>query len=343
MPGRADAERPERGEERDSRLDVVAEERPEVDRVERLVEVAEQPDVLREDPVVEVRGERLVAEQRERADDERVAAGDAQDDPADDVASALALAATGVVDGAPARVVDGRRRHRRPQECLAASASSPSSIGVQTPRRRPARTTEPVIASSSVGRPTAASRAAEGTRLAGRRLDDRPLAGGVELDAVRRRDGARLLERGLEPSPPGRVVTKLARRACRRRSSRRRARRAARPSPTARRARRPSTTTSIPGTRERRERRLERLAPELARRGGDRRPRRSAARRSPAPARTPRPRPMLPAATRDVACAEARCRGSLDVLEAVQQREHDRAVERRRDRSGRAPPRARRP
>ena len=80
QPGGADAERAEWSEHRDSRLDVIAEQRPQVDRVERLVEVPEQPDVLREDPVVEVRGPRLVAQQRERRHDECVRGRRTDDD-----------------------------------------------------------------------------------------------------------------------------------------------------------------------------------------------------------------------------------------------------------------------
>ena len=110
-PGRAGADRPERGEERDSRFDVIAEQRPEVDRVERLVQVAEQPDVLREDPVVEVGGEGLVAQQRERADDEGVETGDAQHDPPHEDVRLAARRRNGRVDGARAGLVHGRRGH----------------------------------------------------------------------------------------------------------------------------------------------------------------------------------------------------------------------------------------
>ena len=109
QPRRADARRSERREKRDPGLDVVTEERPEVDRVEGLLQVSEQPDVLREDAVVEVRGERLVAQERESADDERVEAGDSEDDPADDVGDLRRR--HGRRRGSPARVVDGRGRH----------------------------------------------------------------------------------------------------------------------------------------------------------------------------------------------------------------------------------------
>ena len=83
QPDGADAERPERREQDQDRLDVIAEQRPQVDGVERLVQVAEEPQVLREDPVVEVRRDRLVAEHRERADDERVHDGDREHDAPD--------------------------------------------------------------------------------------------------------------------------------------------------------------------------------------------------------------------------------------------------------------------
>ena len=66
-----------------------------------------------------------------------------------------------------------------------------------------------MIASSSVGRPTAASRAADGTRLAGRLSTIDHCLAAIELDAVLRRDEACLRERRLDPPPPGRVVAKL--------------------------------------------------------------------------------------------------------------------------------------
>ena len=70
------------------------------------------------------------------------------------------------------------RRARR--SALRRSASPPPrgaarAPGSATPSRSPARTTEPVIASSSVGRPARASRAVEVVSIRGHGLDDRPL------------------------------------------------------------------------------------------------------------------------------------------------------------------------
>ena len=130
--------------------------------------MTEQPDVLGKDPVIEVRREGFEAEQRERAHDERIGGRHAGDDPTDEP-----LRAPSPLDGRSfdrrmgARVGDRRRGHASMPSRIRASSRSPSREGAATPRRWAARTTDPVIASSSVGLPAAASRALEVVRSYG--------------------------------------------------------------------------------------------------------------------------------------------------------------------------------
>ena len=113
QPGRADAERPERREQRDPRLDVVTEERPQVDRVERLragVRAARRT-ARRSRDRSRTRTTRSAAA-RASPTTSAYEAGDTEHDPAgDDVRRVGASAAGPRRSGSPARLVDGRRRH----------------------------------------------------------------------------------------------------------------------------------------------------------------------------------------------------------------------------------------
>ena len=96
------------------------------------------------------------------------------------------------------------------------------------------------------GRRVASRRRGE---VVGQGLDDRPLPGGVEPDAVSRRDGTRFAERLLQPRPPRAVVAEGADRASPEATvaAASTASRAAFSHRTARSS--PPTTTSSPGTR----------------------------------------------------------------------------------------------
>ena len=144
-----------------------------------------------------------------------------------------------------------------------------ASAGVGTPSLAPARTTDPVIASSSVGPPDAASRAAEVVRSSGMASMIAHWAAAVELDTVGGRHRARLArapprgERAMShrarSGPTARPLATVAA-----------ASTASRAAFSQRTARSPSPTDDLdPGNAERLERGVERRSVELARRGGD--------------------------------------------------------------------------
>ena len=115
--------------------------------------------------------------------------------------------------GCPARTADVLVRDALRARPALRSARRRSASRLLQERRRgsasglraacPRATTEPVIASSSVGRPARASRAVDVVRSLGQGLDDRPLVGRVDRDAVGRRHRARLVDRRAESRPPG--------------------------------------------------------------------------------------------------------------------------------------------
>ena len=87
---------------------------------------------------------------------------------------------------------------------------APRALGVGTPSLSPARATEPLIASSSVGRPARASRAVDVVKSLGKASMIAHWSAGSSRDTLGRRHRARLVHRRAESRPPGLGAAELA-------------------------------------------------------------------------------------------------------------------------------------